>query len=405
MHLTKRFSAILCTGVLFLTACVGTAPQGNVPTEPAEASKSADFTSPAEPQTAPQPASQKTPQTAPQEASSESSVASAENTETFAPVAPANEPMTPESEPMAPANEVPDIYVEIPRLAQMALTRADSFYAAGNLDSAAAIVERFSVLNPLWKEWQFQAKSIGEKVRSGYSKKDADLQQLLIAMVNANSRRAPYAEVKVLADTICASAPSDSIRRIADSLSHIAYARTFEKVKLGRDEALTLAREKAAFDAAEQKLSDLILRYSDFVDTLKLQRALLQISSLRMEESSASAEYWKSHDPKKSLEEAKQLSANKKWSAAKEMLLKLKSSSLRGEALRELDSVYVGYCTEKRKRTATLFAESKNKKANKADKISKAIAELDACLEFAPDYKDRATVLSNKQFLQSELSK
>jgi len=405
MHLTKRFSAILCTGVLFLTACVGTAPQGNVPTEPAEASKSADFTSPAEPQTAPQPASQKTPQTAPQEASSESSVASAENTETFAPVAPANEPMTPESEPMAPANEVPDIYVEIPRLAQMALTRADSFYAAGNLDSAAAIVERFSVLNPLWKEWQFQAKSIGEKVRSGYSKKDADLQQLLIAMVNANSRRAPYAEVKVLADTICASAPSDSIRRIADSLSHIAYARTFEKVKLGRDEALTLAREKAAFDAAEQKLSDLILRYSDFVDTLKLQRALLQISSLRMEESSAAAEYWKSHDPKKSLEEAKRLSANKKWSAAKEMLLKLKSSSLRGEALRELDSVYVGYCTEKRKRTATLFAESKNKKANKADKISKAIAELDACLEFAPDYKDRATVLSNKQFLQSELSK
>lgn len=400
MHLTKRFSTILCTGVLFLMACVGTTPQ-------------------TVPQSDPQPTSQTVLQTAPKKDSSESFVASDKNTEAFAPVAPANEPMAPETEPMAPetkpmtpetepmalANAVPDIYVEIPRLAQKALTRADSFYAAGNLDSAAAIVERFSVLNPLWKEWQSQAKSIGEKVRSGYSKKDADLQQFLIAMVNANSRRAPYAEVKALADTICASTPSDSIRRIVDSLSRIAYVRTFEKVKSSRDEALTLAGEKAAFDAAEQKLSDLILRYSDFVDTLGLQNALLKISSLRMDESSSSAEYWKTHDPKKSLEEAKHLSANKKWSAAKEILFKLKSSSLRGEALRELDAVYVGYCTEKRKLTATLFAQSQNKKANKVDIISKAIAELDDCLEFAPEYKDRATVLSNKQFLQSELSK
>ena len=301
--------------------------------------------------------------------------------------------------------EIPDIYVEIPRLAQKALTRADSFYAAGELDSAAAIVERFSVLNPLWKEWQIQAKSIGEKVRSGYSKKDADLQQFLIAPVNANSRRASYAEVKPFVDTIYATAPSDSIRHLTDSLARIAYVRTYEKVKKGRDEALQLAREKAAFDSAEQKLSELLLRYSDFIDTLELQQTLLKISFLRSEESAVSAEYWKSHDPEKALKDAKRLSNDQKWQAAKEAFFKIKSSRLRGEALRELDTLNVRFCTEKRKRAATLFAESKRKKANKNEKLSQAISELDACLEFAPDYKERATVLSNKQFLQMELSK
>lgn len=309
------------------------------------------------------------------------------------------------SKPNEVTAEFPDIYVEIPRLAQKALTRADSFYAAGELDSAAAIVERFSVLNPLWKEWQVQAKSIGEKVRSGYSKKDADLQQFLIALVNANSRRASYAEVKPLVDTIFATAPSDSIRHLTDSLAHIAYVRTYEKVKKGRNEALQLAREKAAFDSAEQKLSELVLRYSDFIDTLELQKALLKISSLRSEESAASAEYWNSHDPEKALEEAKKLSGERKWQAAKESFIKIKSSRLRGEALRELDSLNANFCTEKRKRAATLFAESKSKKGNKHEKLSQAIAELDACLEFAPNYKDRATVISNKQFLQTELSK
>lgn len=106
MHLTKRFSIILCTGVLFLMACVGTTPQ-------------------TVPQSDPQPTSQTVLQTAPKKDSSESSVASDKNTEAFAPVAPANEPMTLETEPMAPetkpmalANAVPDIYVEIPRLAK-----------------------------------------------------------------------------------------------------------------------------------------------------------------------------------------------------------------------------------------------------------------------------------------------
>ncbi len=393
---SSRFFTLVGIASLFLTACVGITPQPSVTAE--SPVKSSNATLPDE--------------IAPVKKDSSRQ----ESPEIFHPVAPqafakdeasTDEPVT-QHEPSKPelvSLEIPDIYVEIPRLAQMALTRADSFYAAGNLDSAAAIVEKFSVLNPLWKEWQIQAKSMGEKIRSGYSKKDADLQQFLIALVNANSRRVAFAEVKPIVDTILAAAPSDSIRKLTDSLAQIAYVRSYEKVKAGRDEALQIALEKGAFDSAEQKLSDLIRRYSDFIDTLELPKALLQVSSLRTEESAASAEFWKSHDPNKVLEEARLLSEKQKWQAAKEMLSKLKSSSLRGKALRELDSLNTRYCTEKRKRAAAFFAESKSKKANKADKLSKAIAELDACLEFAPDNKDRATVLSNKQFLQTELAK
>ena len=53
-----------------------------------------------------------------------------------------------------------------PRLARQALARADSFYKAGTLDSALAILEKFSVLNPLWEEWQMQAKNLSEKIKA-----------------------------------------------------------------------------------------------------------------------------------------------------------------------------------------------------------------------------------------------
>ncbi len=298
-----------------------------------------------------------------------------------------------------------DVYVEISRIARKAISRADSFDALGMKDSVAAIAEQFSVLNPLWEEWQKHVKALDEKNRRPESLDFETLERLLIDLANANARRADFSEIKPIADSIRKFSPEDSSRILADSISRQAYSRTFGKVKKGRDAALSIAFEKAGFDDAERTLTDLLLRYPDFADTLQLRASLLKISSMRSEEASLSESFWKSHDPRLLLEEAQRLAAESKWTRAKELFQKLKSSNLRGEALRAQDSLESRFCTEKRERAASLFAKSQRKKTDRIQILKASIEELDACLDFAPNYRDRATVLSNREFLSRELAK
>lgn len=298
-----------------------------------------------------------------------------------------------------------DVYVEISRIARMALSRADSFDALGMKDSVSAIAEQFFVLNPLWEEWQKYAKSLVEKNRQNTTETGESLKKLLINLSNANARRADFSEIVAIADSIRTFALDNSSRLLVDSVLRLAYSRTFEKVKNRRDAALVLAVEKAGFDDAERELTDLLLRYSDFADTLQLRESLIKISSMRSESAALSESYWKNHDPKHLLEEARRLAAESKWDNAKEIFLKLKSSSLRGEAVRELDSLDARFCTAKRERAALLFAKFQRKKSENLQLLKDAVGELDSCLDFAPNYRERATVLSNKDFLLRELAK
>lgn len=315
-------------------------------------------------------------------------------------------------EPVSPSKEEPprtvddvDIYVEIPRLARRSLALADSFFQAGELDSASLIVERFFVLNPLWQDWQTGANALNEKIRNIREAKTGVLKVKKINLQNANARRADYEEILALVDSIRILQPGDSLQMFADSILKQAYFRTFEKVKSLRDSAMHLAGEQANFDSAEQMLTELLLRYAGFDDTLQLRRSLLDISSMRVEKAAVPENYWKAHSPQKSLEKGRALVAEKKWTQAKETFQQLKSSPLRGEAVRELDSLYAVFCTEKRQKAAALFAESQRKPQQRTEKLNQAIKSLDACLDFAPEYSNRETVLSNKLFLQKELSR
>ncbi len=305
----------------------------------------------------------------------------------------------------SPTAERLDIYVEIPKLVRRALTLADSFFAAGKSDSAAAIVEQFFVLKPLWEDWMEWARALNERIRNGNAQRNVELKRRIVDIQNANARRADFAEIRALADSILSAAPGDSLKAFADSLAELSRVRTCEKVKAVRDSALRLARERAMFDEAERLVSNLLLHYPEFSDSLGLPKALSKVSSMRSEESSASAAYWQAHSPQEALEKARALKDQRKWFEAKTAYQKLKSSRLRGEALRGLDSLESDFCTEKRTRAATLFSEAKRKPLAKVEKLEQAIESLDACLEFAPDFKNRETVLSNKEFLQLELLK
>ncbi len=317
----------------------------------------------------------------------------------------AESPALPQPKVHSQTVEDVDIYVEIPRLARRSQALADSFFQAGELDSASLIIERFFVLNPLWQDWQMWANALNGKIRNIREANTGALKTKKINLQNANARRADYEEILALVDSIRVLQPGDSLQMFADSILKQSYFRTFEKVKSFRDSAMHLAKERANFDSAEQILTELLLRYAGFDDTLQLRRALLDVSSMRVEKSALPEDYWKSHSPQKALEKGRALVAEKKWTQAKETFQQLKSSSLRGEALRELDSLYAAFCTEKRQKAAALFAESQRKPLQRTEKLNRAIESLDACLDFAPEFSNRETVLSNKLFLQKELSR
>ena len=394
--LKKMHPIFLCAGIVWLlSACGGTAPQTlNLPEN---VSKESGESVPEKEPLAPSkgPSAEPLPdtvlrQTETQNLSVEKSSASDADT-------------LQASEPEALQKSEPeDVYLEISRLARNALSRADSFYASGNLDSAAAIVERFTVLNPLWEEWKARADALAEKIRQGHSRADENLKGLLIGLVNANARRADYAEVRSLADSILKFSPGDSVKALTDSVVRVSFGRTFQKVQKGRDSALSIAAEKARFDEAEKILADLMMRYADFNDTLELSAALMKVSSLRSEADAVASDYWKKHDPKAALDEGRKLSAKSEWKKAKEIFRKLKASDLRGEAIRELSTLGTNFCVEKRKNAARLFSNSKEKKSAGRELLQRAVSELDSCLEFFPEYADRATVLSNKDFLLRE---
>ena len=298
-----------------------------------------------------------------------------------------------------------NLYEFIPGVVNSSFERADSLLAAGNVDSAAALVEEFTVLKPLWEEWTERASKMESRIRSAQTSREAALKPLAVKLSNLVATGADFNEIRVVEDSIVAFAPDDSIKLWACGQLQNAYRRTFAKYSAERDRALSLARDKGLFDDAEKTLSGISMRVPDFADTLHIPDALMEVSGLRMQESDADVAYWKTHDPKTAFTEARKYSREKKYLEAKRLLLKLRASSLRAEANVELDSVGSAYCTEERTLASTLFAQSRSAKSKSREFLGNAVAALDRCLTEFPEYKQRATVNGNRDFLQKELEK
>lgn len=298
-----------------------------------------------------------------------------------------------------------NLYEFIPGVVNASFDRADSLLAVGNVDSAAAIIEEFTVLKPLWDEWTARASKMDGRIRSAQTSREAALKPLAVKLTNLIATGTDFNEIRAVADSLVAFAPDDSLKLWARGQLQAAYRKTLSKYSAERDRALALARDKGLFDEAEKMLSEISMRAAEFADTLHVQDALLAVSNMRMQESDADIAYWKTHDAKTAFAEAKKLSQGKKYLDAKKLLLKLRASALRAEANIELDSVGNAYCTEERTRASSLFAQSRSAKTKSKELLGKAVAALDRCLTEFPEYKQRATVDSNRNFLQTELNK
>ncbi|MCQ2054888.1 MAG: hypothetical protein MJY82_06300 [Fibrobacter sp.] len=342
---------------------------------------------------------------APQETSkSESTSSTAQQSTTSS----ANE-VPPEiiAEPISPVENPIDPYIAFPALADSVFDYAYKLYNRGEIDSATAYLERFRIIKPLWNTWEARADSILFAFGKTRAEKIKRFEPLVLEIQNMNRAQAAYSMVASTADSLIAMDPGDSLTTWANAQKQIAYKNTLSKAQKDYASIKALADDQAKFDEAKKKASEFQMRYRDFEDTLHIQALIDHIAELASATNTEAIAYWQKNDPAKALAKADSLIKTEKFSAAKELLNKLKASNLRAQAIQKYKELGDAFCNKQRKATSQIFAKAQKQKdiAKKQALLRDAIAPLDKCLAEYPENSQKQKVLENKQFLEKELAK
>ena len=312
------------------------------------------------------------------------------------------------AQPHTSNNKTPaDPYTEIPALIQSIFDYADALYKAGYTDSATAYLERFRVIKPLWAQWETKADSMLNEFGKTRAEKAKAFEPMVFQIQNMNRASSDYGLVAETADSLIALAPGDSLTQWAKSQKELAYKNTLAKAKKEYAAIKALADNQAQFAEAEKQAVTFQMRYRDFEEALQIQALIDHIRELAQSNDAAAAKYWESNDPAQALAKADSLLQKEKFTEAKELLNKLKSSKLRKEAVERYTKLADAYCTKQRKATSQTFAKAQKQKdaAKKKKLLQEAIAPLDKCLTEYPENPQKQKVIENKQFLEKELAK
>lgn len=415
--LSKTF--LMATAAFLLAACAGNAPCPSTDVQPQEGATSSKVAEPAE----------ATASDTPAKAS-----ASAANTKAGESQAPAHMGAfdsqaldtyrlnTPENIPSAgdqagskrsesgvspSAQAAPDPYTAFPALAATIFAHADSLYAQGFTDSASAYLERFRIIKPLWNVWFTTADSMLNEFGKTRAERAKTFEPLVLQIQNMNRAQAAFSMVAETADSLIALAPGDSLVKWAKDQKAIAYKNTLIKAKKEYDSIKALADNQAQFAEAKKKAEELQMRYRDFEYDLHIQALIDYITGLMTSNDSEAAKYWQTHDPAEALAKADELIKNSKYAEAKDILNKLKASTLRKEAISKYQELANTFCNAQRKTTSQIFTKAQKQKdaAKKKKLLQDAIAPLDKCLAEYPEYTQKQKVIDNKQFLEKEIAK
>ena len=302
---------------------------------------------------------------------------------------------------------IADPYTAIPAIVQSIFDYANTLHKAGYTDSASAYLERFRVIKPLWEQWESKADSMLNEFGKIRAEKAKAYEPMVFQIQNMNRASSDYGLVAETADSLIALAPGDSLTQWAKAQKSVAYKNTLTKAKKEYATIKDLADNQAQFAEAEKQAITFQMRYRDFENDLHIQALIDHIRELAQSNDAAAAKYWESHDPAQALAKADTLLQKEKFSEAKELLNKLKSSKLRKEANELYTKLADAYCTKQRKATSQVFAKAQKQKdaAKKKKLLTEAIAPLDKCLSEYPDNPQKQKVEENKKFLEQELGK
>ena len=323
---------------------------------------------------------------------------------------PENIPVASEDTPSSTAThaaEPIDPYTAFPALTASVFAHADSLHRLGYTDSASAYLQRFRIIKPLWATWEAQTDSMLNVYGKARAQKAKAFESYVLTIQNMNRVQAAYSMVAEAADSLIALAPGDSLTQWAENEKRTAYKNTLAKAKKEYAEVKALADDKAQFAEAKKKASEMQMRYRDFENELKIEALIAYIDELIAANDEKATKYWESHDPAEALAKADALIKESKFSAARDLLNKLKASKLRKEANTKFTELASTFCNAQRKTTSQIFAKAQKQKdaAKKKQLLQDAIAPLDKCLTEYPDNPQKEKVLDNKRFLEKELAK
>ncbi len=400
-----KILSLLSASAFALTACVGNAPAPE--TEPTNVSAN-DSSEQEQPST---PSSDSSLQN-PQELGSQSGpIFNSQALDGYRLATPENIPTAPEQGPATSEGKttaaIADPYTAIPAIVQSIFDYANTLHKAGYTDSASAYLERFRVIKPLWEQWESKADSMLNEFGKVRAEKAKAYEPMVFQIQNMNRASSDYGLVAETADSLIALAPGDSLTQWAKAQKSVAYKNTLAKAKKEYAAIKDLADNQAQFAEAEKQALTFQMRYRDFENDLHIQALIDHIRELAQANDAAATKYWESHDPAQALAKADTLLQKEKFSEAKELLNKLKSSKLRKEANELYTKLADNFCTKQRKTTSQMFAKAQKQKdaAKKKKLLNEAIAPLDKCLTEYPDNPQKQKVEENKKFLEQELGK
>lgn len=307
----------------------------------------------------------------------------------------------------AKASTVADPYTAFPALAEAVFAHADSLYKAGQNEDATAYLERFRVIKPLWEGWAARADSMLLEFGKARATQTKKFESMILEIQNMNRVKAAYSMVAETADSLIAQAPGDSLTNWATAQKQIAYKNTLSKAQKDYASIKALADDQAKFAEAQKLAAEFQMRYRDFEDTLHIQALIEHIAELASATNAEAVAYWQKNDPAKALAKADTLIKAENFSAAKELLNKLKASNLRAQAIQKYKELGDAFCNKQRKATSQIFAKAQKQKdeTKKRELLMQAVVPLDKCLAEYPENSQKQKVLENKQFLEKELAK
>lgn len=299
-----------------------------------------------------------------------------------------------------------DPYQQIPEIVNEIFEYSSKLYSAGFTDSASAYLEKFRVLNPLWNKWIAKADSMLNEFGKTRAEKAKIFEPLVLQIQNMNRANAAFSLVAEAADSLINAAPGDSLINFAILQKQIAYKNTLQKGKKELEQIKAFAKDHAKFAEAESLAINLQKYYRDFEDSLKIQMFIDEVQKELASIDLNAAKFWETNDANASLKKADSLMAAKDFFAAKELLNKLKFSTLRKEALEMYQKLSDIFCTQQRKITSQIFTKAKkqNNKDKKNKMLQEAILPLEKCLTEFPENSGREKILENKKFLEAEIN-
>lgn len=295
-----------------------------------------------------------------------------------------------------------------PALANYIFDYADTLYKAGLADSAASYLSQFSVIKPLWDEWQSKAETSLKKYSELRSEKAKQHESLVLQIQNMNRVHAAYSMVAESADSLISQlAPGDSLANWAKKQKQIAYDNTLKKAQKEFDAIKAIADNQANFEEAKKKTQEFIKYYRDFAEPLQIQAFLDHLESIAQSIDEASVKYWEKHDPAEALAQVDSLIEKGNFAKAKTLLKKLMASKLRKDANAKYQELADAFCNKQRKATSQFFtkAQKQTDEAKKKKLLQDAVAALDKCLEEFPETTQKKKVEDNKKFIEKELAK